>query len=305
MSKNTSQISVTFALFSYNQERYIREAVEAALDQDYKDMDIIISDDCSDDSTFEIIESIASTYRGPHRLTINKNYRNLGWVSHFNKVVNMANGEIIVVAAGDDISTKDRTKKTIEAFSRNPKAALVSLGTKNIDHLGRVQNKQTITPPEQDSIFLINDYVSGRMGKLSGASRGYKKYIFDEFQPLSNRCPTEDTTTLLRGIILGGAVLSRDTGVLYRKHATNLSSKASIIRMDIDEILIQKICDIEHAKASGIISPPLAEQLRKIVVSDHNERIIDKYRLMNKSKSALKIKNFFHFAKGLGFEKNI
>ena len=41
---------VTFALFAYNQEKYIREAVEGAFAQTYAPLEIILSDDCSTDS---------------------------------------------------------------------------------------------------------------------------------------------------------------------------------------------------------------------------------------------------------------
>ena len=47
---------VTFALFAYNQEKYIREAVEGAFSQTYQRMEIILSDDCSTDSTFDILK---------------------------------------------------------------------------------------------------------------------------------------------------------------------------------------------------------------------------------------------------------
>lgn len=50
----TDQPLVTFALFAYNQEQYIREAVEGAFSQTYKPLEIILSDDCSRDRTFEI-----------------------------------------------------------------------------------------------------------------------------------------------------------------------------------------------------------------------------------------------------------
>jgi len=43
---------VTFALFAYNQEKYIREEVEGAFSQTYQPLEIIWSDDCSSDRTF-------------------------------------------------------------------------------------------------------------------------------------------------------------------------------------------------------------------------------------------------------------
>jgi glycosyltransferase involved in cell wall biosynthesis len=48
--------SVTMVLVCYNQEKYIKEAVLSVLSQDYSDLKIIISDDCSKDKTVSIIE---------------------------------------------------------------------------------------------------------------------------------------------------------------------------------------------------------------------------------------------------------
>ena len=64
---------VTFALFAYNQEKYIREAVEGTLAQVYDPLQIILSDGCSSDRTFEIIQEIAASYAEPHRLILNRN----------------------------------------------------------------------------------------------------------------------------------------------------------------------------------------------------------------------------------------
>ena len=51
---------VTFALFAYNQEQYIREAIEGAFAQTYQPLEIILSDDCSTDRTFEIMREMGS-----------------------------------------------------------------------------------------------------------------------------------------------------------------------------------------------------------------------------------------------------
>src|SRR4051812_14455329 len=69
---------VTFVLFSYNQERYIREAVAGALAQTYQPLKIVISDDCSTDRTFEIVREMASAYTGPHKIVLRRNPKNLG-----------------------------------------------------------------------------------------------------------------------------------------------------------------------------------------------------------------------------------
>ena len=56
----TDRPLVTFALFAYNQEEFIREAVEGAFAQTYEPLEIILSDDCSSDRTYEIIQEDGS-----------------------------------------------------------------------------------------------------------------------------------------------------------------------------------------------------------------------------------------------------
>jgi len=53
MTETTDRPLVTFALVAYNQEQYIREAVEGAFAQTYEPLEIILSDDCSSDRTVE------------------------------------------------------------------------------------------------------------------------------------------------------------------------------------------------------------------------------------------------------------
>ena len=71
MSDNSSPL-VTFAILAYNQVGFIEVAVNAALAQDYPNLEIIISDDCSEDDTYKIIQNIVKNYAGPHKLIINK-----------------------------------------------------------------------------------------------------------------------------------------------------------------------------------------------------------------------------------------
>lgn len=110
---------ITFALFTYNHEKYIREAINGALAQVYEPLEIIVSDDCSTDRTFEIISEICSDYKGKHRLLINRNNSNIGSRGiggHVNKVFEMSSGELFVFAAGDDVSLPDRTLELVKSW---------------------------------------------------------------------------------------------------------------------------------------------------------------------------------------------
>jgi len=100
---------VTMLIITYNQEEYIRDAIHGAFSQTYSPLEIIISDDFSQDRTFDIIQEEVAAYDGPHKITVNRNEQNLGIVQHVNHVVfNVVNSEYIVLAAGDDVALDNR-----------------------------------------------------------------------------------------------------------------------------------------------------------------------------------------------------
>ncbi|PIQ50430.1 MAG: hypothetical protein COW02_20075 [Comamonadaceae bacterium CG12_big_fil_rev_8_21_14_0_65_59_15] len=252
---------VTFALFAYNQEKFISEAVTAALNQKYARLEIILSDDCSTDSTFEIIKSLASKYTGPHKIRKNRNSVNLGLAKHFSEIMEWAQGEIIVVAAGDDISLPERTSKTVEILLNDPEASFVSFTDLTIDENGEKCGKRKILKPQKIKTATLVEYIAGRAFPFSGASRGFRKRIVDVFGNLNDKCPTEDTPYILRGLILGHALISPECGILYRKHDSNLSRPSSLQNMKIEEINRQYLQDAEVAFSKGKITDDLYKQI--------------------------------------------
>ena len=73
MQPHRNKPLVTFIVISYNQEAFIRDGVEGAFSQTYSPLEIVLSDDCSRDRTFEIMQELAAAYRGPHRVILNRN----------------------------------------------------------------------------------------------------------------------------------------------------------------------------------------------------------------------------------------
>ena len=64
---------LSFVVMAYNQESFIREAVAAAFAQDHDDLEIVLTDDCSTDATFAIMQDMAAAYTGPHTIILNRN----------------------------------------------------------------------------------------------------------------------------------------------------------------------------------------------------------------------------------------
>lgn len=158
---------VTFALFAYNQEKYIREAVEGAFSQTYSPLEIILSDDGSRDRTFEIIEEMARGYRGPHKILTRQNAENSGIFQHFISVLKIAKGAITVVAAGDDTSLPQRTSEIVKALNGNSNCAAACSAVEKID----VESNSLgfYSPPLHERIGFLH----GRMDHLLGCSAAY------------------------------------------------------------------------------------------------------------------------------------
>ena len=127
--------SVSFVLLTYNQQDTVCEAVESVLAQEGLNLEIVISDDCSTDNTFELIKSTVKNYKGPHKIILNRNTTNLGIAGNLNKVHLLSSGEIIIAGAGDDISYPQRSKLILGVFTRETPLLVCSYAT-TIDQEG-------------------------------------------------------------------------------------------------------------------------------------------------------------------------
>jgi len=216
----TERPLITFALFAYNQEKYVREAVEGAFSQTYSPLEIILSDDCSGDRTFEVIREMASAYRGPHRIILNRNDRNLGIPGHVNRVMELAAGEIIVAAAGDDIALPDRCELTWRAWERaGRRASSIAMGFKSFseDSSVRLRDVPVVSTNLEEVIW---NATTGVMG----ASYAWHRRLFEVFGPLPECAPVEDVILPFRSLLLDGIVVDRTPVVNYRCHSGNYLS---------------------------------------------------------------------------------
>ena len=111
---------VSLVILTYNQENFISEAINGALSQTYENLEIIVSDDCSTDDTYEIAKRTIENYAGDKKIFLYKNEKNMGLVPHVNKIFSQyVNGEYIALAGGDDISLPERIEKTVTLFKND------------------------------------------------------------------------------------------------------------------------------------------------------------------------------------------
>lgn len=210
---------VTFALFAYNQKKYIRAAISAALAQNYSPLEIIISDDCSTDNTFEIIEELVRDFNGSIKVIVNKNQENLGTARHVNKVLEMASGEFVVMAAGDDISKPNRTEFLVNSWLLTGKADC-SIFTNAIvidsqgDQFGVFYKSPNVTHD-------INEFLEKKTCWVGGFSHGFPIKLYKKYGPISSDTFQEDGAISFRALLNSGIKYFEDTTVFYRRHEEN------------------------------------------------------------------------------------
>lgn len=214
---------VTLVIVTYNQERFVREAVEGAFAQTYSPLEIILSDDCSPDGTFAILEEMAEAYRGPHRVRAVRTPQNLGIIQHVLMRGREAAGEIVVMGAGDDISKPERVARLVDVFTPEVGAAY-SLSDLIDEHSALIREgvERGIRPKSFDAAIARAMCLKGDTSHIKvtqGSTAAYRAELFGA--PInSDRKPyTEEMVLCFYGHLLGYRVeLVRESLVLYREH---------------------------------------------------------------------------------------
>lgn len=213
---------ITFALFAYNQEKYIREAVEGALAQTYTPLQIILSDDCSTDGTFAIMEEMAAEYAGPNEILLNQNGVNLGIGSHINKVVKLSRGDFFIGSAGDDVSYPERSN-TIFSFwdaAGRPICSIYSAYSiidENNNIVCAIQ-QHPLPNYHKDIERMLECECPG----IHGATHGWHQDVFKIFGEIPTDAITEDRIIAARSMLTGGVYYIDAPLVSYRKLPNSL-----------------------------------------------------------------------------------
>ena len=219
---------VSFVVLAYNQERFIAVAVRGALSQTYAPLEIILSDDCSPDQTFAIIQQEVAKYHGNHKVVVNRNAHNLGLGAHINRAMELASGQFIVLAGGDDISLPERVAELYAVYARSPETVFAVFSNAIlIDEAGN-QEMVCITAPDPQEWSL--SWMAKRGGGTLGCTQGWDRKIFDLFGRIDDGVVREDMVIPFRAALLGEVVFLDKQLVLYRRHATNVLLK------DINEV---------------------------------------------------------------------
>jgi glycosyltransferase involved in cell wall biosynthesis len=133
--------TVSIGLPVFNGERYLAESIESILGQSYTDLELIICDNASTDSTPEIIERYAQK---DDRVRVYTNPTNIGGARNANKAFDLARGRYYRLASHDDVCLPTMIEEYVRVLDINPEIVVCYSAMLVIDEDGGVLRESRI-----------------------------------------------------------------------------------------------------------------------------------------------------------------
>lgn len=285
MSQKEEHPLISVALMTYNQERYVKDALQSIFNQTYDNIEIIISDDCSQDKTWDIIEKEVSEYlagAGVHDLIVlNRNVSNLGVAKHFELILSKCHGAFVVCQAGDDMSSPERVEFIVNAIKSKPDVTVVYHEAICIDDEGNAIGSGTM----RTSVLMP-----------LGAMMAYSRRVYDEFEPISESGAWEDDVYARRAQMLGDEIQIKKALLKYRVGCGGISSDRDAVAVRRSRVAggclasaRQSRRDLDYCKAK-LTPEKYSEVLRDI--NWYEDRYSAEYEMYNGSSWAVRLKAF-------------
>lgn len=272
----------TIATITYNSSKWIREAIESILSSTYTDFELLIFDDASDDSTWDIVQEYSD-----QRIVLNRNEKNIGEYNNRNVALNSARGKYILFIDGDDILYKDTLKKYtnyLEYFQDCD--AIWGVEYNKMDF---ILFPYLLKPYE---LTMLN-YVGGSDFTFLGFTESlFKIEALKAIGGFSNQFVTGDTYIKRKFCCFYNVLIIQNGNAFWRQHPNQASNKN---KKDYGGLIENYLMDKEILASDYI---PLNGDDLKMAVSNFKVRTIK--LLVSKTILKFKFFDFFELVKKMG-----
>ena len=209
MNFNLPLISVIVPV--YNGDRYLAEAIESVLVQDYHPIEIIVIDDGSTDRTRQVAESFQKHIHYIYQL-------NRGAANARNTGLKIANGELIAFLDADDTWESKKSNLQLDIFADNPSTEIV------LGYLQRTHSTKSI-----DGNPVFENYDNPVMALSLGAA-SIRRSVFDRVGLFDEELQyADDLDWFMRARELNISMkVHTDTVLFYRRHDRNMTNQVEL-----------------------------------------------------------------------------
>lgn len=202
---------VSIGVFLYNEGRFIRETLTSLLAQDYANLEIVISDNCSTDETDVICRELAA---GDGRVHYERQERNIGATANFIHVLERATGKYFMWASGHDLWSPNLVSLCVAALETHSEASLAYGSSSWIDEQGRPLRRESGWYDTRGSDAIVRFFITfwGNLNPVLGLIRtAYLREI-----PRIHACAGSDQI-ILAELALKGAFIHVSDASWWRR----------------------------------------------------------------------------------------
>ena len=214
--------TIDILMATYNGEKYVAEQIESILNQTYKNIRLVISDDCSTDGTRDVLKK----YEKNERVEIHLQEKNLGYIRNFEYLLKQVKNELYMLSDQDDFWLEEKVEKTVEVLEKE-NADMVFGDLEIVD-----ENLKTIYPSFGDFMLLnrkikkkINSYELNYLYNcVTGCTLLSKKKYLDKILPIpyeSKYVVHDHWIALMVSVLNGKMVYIPEKYIKYRQHGNN------------------------------------------------------------------------------------
>lgn len=246
---------VSIMIPTYNQEKYILRAIESARAQDYGNLDIVVADDCSTDSTQEVVEKYIRD-AGDVRLRYVRNYTNLGILRNYHaNLFHNASGEWAVNLDGDDFFIDAQfISKAMALAERDSAVALIFGSYAEYDQ----SSGRTVEIINRDHPEVMTDEYFYRAYAAGEISWNHNSIVYRRTEAIrigfywDEKIPRNDWESFLRLIAGHKAGYLPTIAAAWTQHDANETRRLDINKYLNNFVLIDAVRDF--ARGRGMVS---------------------------------------------------
>ena len=135
--QSTPQPLVSVIVPAYKHEKFIEECLHSVLDQTYNNVELLVIDDGSPDTTWELIQNFEKKYGNRFARVSMQSQMNEGLCETYNRLLAKAEGKYVYILNSDDVAKLDAVEVLVEFLENNADYAVAVGDNDLVDHEGR------------------------------------------------------------------------------------------------------------------------------------------------------------------------
>lgn len=242
---------VSIGIPTFNRKKFVLKAISSSLSQTYPNLEVIVSDDCSNDSVIKELANIKDS-----RLKLFQQDCNLGMVGNWNFCLNQAQGDYFVLLGDDDFLSSTYVEETVNFYNSYPELVFVHTKT-NSYHVDQRSGAEILlgtfpsSPPVSEGSDLVLQKFLGNCS-VSFCSILFKKESLLGLGGFSSDYPYAADIAAWMRLAFRGKVGYIDKPLAhFRNHSSNLTITLSIEKKSFDNYRIAQLA-VEEALKAGM-----------------------------------------------------